>query len=928
MKLDEARGRRSAASALGLLAVSLVVLAGVIFVSFLWRGRLLRLLFPPRVASPAAHHPYFTPPSDKAQPVDNGLPTLYFDVSQEAAARIAEVRERALERGFIIQEAEDTVPATVRYGAKEVNAEIRIKGDWNDHVNTDKWSFRVQIKGDRVMGMRVFSIQSPHTRGYLWEWLFLAACRREGVLAPRSTFVNVTINERPAGVFYLEEHFSKELLESQERREGPIVAFDESDMWTSMHQSRRAAAIPDSAKSNSFTRSVIRAFGEKKLSSVENLNRALMSAIEKMRVLQNLEISGGQPSENLAKAQALADVKERTIEQIFDTDRLACAHALASLFQVFHSLTWHNLRFYYNPILDRLEPIMFDNMPNVPKYKAPIPLQASESRHLFAEYASSNKYYNGVFRYLGHYCRPEYLEQFFESVNPDLQLFAAALEAEAPLEAEYRIDAMKQRLEAEQVYLREIILPPSPIHFSCRAEYEDASRSVVSGMLNIEAWATTAIPVVVEGFLFDNGVFAKASDTVEGDPTGITLEAEGGVALPRDGRHIEFRFPLNTRLASLENVEQIKQAIREQYDSGQSVAPSLTAVYRPIASGDRQELPLRFYTCEQAWREEAGRPAPPSLEEVLAKHPFLKEDSERRSLVLSEGIWTVDGDLALPDGYTLKAGPGVVLRFGPDALLLANGPLRFSGTLESPVILEPQLGHESWIGVLVVESREPSVWKHVIVRRTSSLARAGWATTGGVTFYQSPVTIEDSLIQDALGEDGMNVFDAECYFDRVCFKGCASDSFDGDFVTGKISNCSFIDGEADGIDLSGSDMTLEKCEFARLEDKAISIGEKSRALVQGGTISDTSIGVAVKDESLAKVKGARIWDVRNYAFAVYVKKAEFGPCRLEATEVDVGSCGRAPALVQTGSTLLIDGQPAATEDVDVAQMYKRGILGN
>ena len=61
--------------------------------------------------------------------------------------------------------------------------------------------------------MRTFSIQAPQTVGLLWEWLMLAALRRENVLAARSTFVNVIINGNDAGVYFLMEHFGKELLE-------------------------------------------------------------------------------------------------------------------------------------------------------------------------------------------------------------------------------------------------------------------------------------------------------------------------------------------------------------------------------------------------------------------------------------------------------------------------------------------------------------------------------------------------------------------------------------------------------------------------------------------------------------------------------------------------------------------------------------------
>ena len=38
-----------------------------------------------------------------------------------------------------------------------------------DHVGTDKWSLRVKLTDDKLMGMSVFSVQAPFTRGFLWD---------------------------------------------------------------------------------------------------------------------------------------------------------------------------------------------------------------------------------------------------------------------------------------------------------------------------------------------------------------------------------------------------------------------------------------------------------------------------------------------------------------------------------------------------------------------------------------------------------------------------------------------------------------------------------------------------------------------------------------------------------------------------------------
>ncbi len=164
------------------------------------------------------------------------LPALHIDIDDAGVRAIEAARERALAAGIIDTQPGDEVSAMVRLEDRSVPAMIRLKGDWTDHVETDKWSLRIELEGNTLLGMSRFSIQHPRTRGYLLEWLIMEMARREGVLAPRSGFVRVTINDRPSGIYYLEEHFTKEMLESQGRREGPIVRFNEDTLWTTWLQ--------------------------------------------------------------------------------------------------------------------------------------------------------------------------------------------------------------------------------------------------------------------------------------------------------------------------------------------------------------------------------------------------------------------------------------------------------------------------------------------------------------------------------------------------------------------------------------------------------------------------------------------------------------------------------------------------------------------
>lgn len=870
--------------------------------------------------------PALVPTRPGERPPDNGLPTIELVIPESSAAVLQRVRDAALERGIIMQTDADTVPAEFVSQGARLPAEIRIKGDWTDHVDEERWSYRIRLTAGSFRGMREFSIQAPKTRGYLWEWLVHEAARAEHVLVPRSTFLNVVQNGHAMGVYFLEEHFEKELLESQGRREGPIVVWDESVLWSTLLQEGnvpakgvRAFESQLQASAHTAEAAEVRAFGEKRLSSVEGLNRSLHAAIDQMKALRALALADQPETDRRRVLEAMDELRGRTLEELVDVERLGCAHALLSVFQVEHALAWHNMRFYRDPVQARLEPILFDCAAQDPAGRDPVPWRATG---LAAAFASSPGYYAALFTHLGRMLRSGWLDELLTGIEPDLARFEAALRAEGELPAGCTSGEMKQRLRAQLVYLRKACLPSDAVNFEAAYELTDAQRNAGEGVLEVRAWATTRSPVLVEGFRFSNGGVSPASAVLAAGTPGARVRGQG-VLLPADGSAALFRFPMNERLANLETVEKVTRALRQELTADQTLDLDVHAVHRLLASEEKQEELLTFR--RGVPRVEADRPPAPDLAQALERHPFLRYDFARGRLLGLAGTWDVSGDLVLPAGIALELAPGTTLRFQEGALLLASAPLVFPGTTRAPIVLEPGAGAASWAGVIVLGAEGRSEWNDVVVRKTTAAARGGWIQTGAVTFYRSPVTLVRCHFEGTAAEDALNVFGADILLDTVTISGALSDSFDGDFVTGEIKNCVFRDGQADGLDVSGADVLVRDCRFERLGDKGCSIGERSKARIEGGQALDVAVGVASKDASEVTVSSLSI-EARSYALAAFVKKPEYGPARLSATSVTLkGGLGR--AIAQTGCLLEIDGTPVPTQAIDVEASYEAGVLG-
>jgi hypothetical protein len=109
------------------------------------------------------------------------LPSLQVDMKFKHYKDLARTRETALQRGRILAEDKYFVPAKLRYAGQVIPVKMRFKGNGIDHLDSEKWSFRVHVKDDKqFLGMKRFSLHSPKTRNYLYEWVWLETCDGKG----------------------------------------------------------------------------------------------------------------------------------------------------------------------------------------------------------------------------------------------------------------------------------------------------------------------------------------------------------------------------------------------------------------------------------------------------------------------------------------------------------------------------------------------------------------------------------------------------------------------------------------------------------------------------------------------------------------------------------------------------------------------------
>lgn len=861
-----------------------------------------------------------------APPVAPGaLKLLQVEIAPADWERIAAHRAKSLEDGMIRQDPDSQVEAVLRLGDEVASGRVRLKGDWVDHVDTDQWSLRFDL--DRPLGgMRSFSIQHPKTRGFVMEWLVMKAARKLGVLAPRTDFVRAAVNGRDPQVYYLEEHASKQLLESQGRRDGPVVRFDESPMWGTLMQydAHRTRKLPGEAMpATTFFRTTPSAYGEKHLRSQRALEERLQRALRMARDLQRRifveeQADGAAPPDGAAALlarQELLALEGAVVEEIFDVERTGRWLGLQAFFNGMHGLVWHQLRFYHDPITDRLEPLVFDTGAVLPMGNHELLFSSQEARW----FTRSPAVLAQAYRTLGQMVEPSWLDAFVQELRSEPALREAA--------------RLTPGLEADQFLDVVLGMQAQLVRARCQPEFAAGFTANLLGVrdpggddpriIEVEAWARTEVPTRLSGFRFGNGRELPAAPFVVGP---CTTEADGGVLLPPRGGRLKLRFPADERLLSLGEVQAIKQAIRATLEPVERGDLKLEVRYRPVAESRDRVEPLPLGRDPDATRGRAGRPPRQTLAEALERHPFLRYDVLTDRLSVPAGEHSVASDLLLPERHSLHLDAGAQLAFAPGTVLVA-GALRSRGTAERPVTLRAADLDRGFDGVLVLGTAGPSKLEHTTFEGATGIARGPWQVSGGVTFRASPVELFDCSVLDARGEDALNLVHLRFRMERCSFTAGPHDLFDGDFVDGAVVDCRFAEAGEDAVDVSGSVVEVRSCRFDAIGDKALSIGEGSRVVASDCRIERASIAIASKDRSHVDAQRIQVQSVENFVVAAYVKKPEFGPASCTLKELTYGQPGPAPHLAQTGCEVVVDSVTVEPRAVDVDALYEAGVLG-
>jgi len=816
------------------------------------------------------------------------VPRLQLDIKYKHWEKLTAKRAEALAARFLHTGPDDLVPARLTADDQEVKVKVRLKGDNADHLRGKRWSMRIKVRDpDSVFGMRRFSVQAPYTRSNQLEPLVTEHFRQLGLLAPRFFYGDLTVNGQRIGLMAVQEHFSKELLESHQRRESAILTFNED--W--FFKSYSLLGTFDGGEFSNWRNTPLTVMQEGRVARSPELSRRYATAAGLVRGVNEGAIA---PSD------------------AFDPEIWGTTLAACEIWSANHIGFFMNFRFYLNPVTVKLEPILnevfLNTRPEEPAFET---LECLGDHFefmdtLFADPRIRAAFFRAMDRIGKDVLSPEFQSRIRQRESELLKV----LRLEYPHLETFDLDRVVLRAEKllelnEENYQQ--YLKPRPDR-------------------NKRHSAELAYPTAVFAYLVQDGR-RHYLELVNALPhpvevTALQLVSEEGAEKPLEG---VARFKLPIRLEPSRWPE-VPERIRMDIEDADNLAAGWSIAGTAHAVGSTRDLPFVSIQGHPA-RSTPGVPVA-TLEQTLRDHPFLSPDpGETGWLVARPGTWQVQGSLILPETMGLRVGPGTTLRFEPEAVLVARGPLAFEGTVDEPVVLEAQ--ETSWQGLAVIESSQAHSWKHVIVRATSGIQRPEWSLTGGVTFRKGEVSLTDTLFDGTTAEDALNLIRSSFSMRDTSFAQTSSDAFDCDFCTGSIIGGSMVDIGGDGVDVSGSEIDVVGMHFARVHDKAVSVGERSRLSASGLHIEHCGAGLASKDASHAEIADSTMEEIRHVALMAYAKKSEFGPATLLAQRMNISmnsDAAMGEAIAQSESRLSVDGALLPTRPVDVDKLYASGFM--
>jgi hypothetical protein len=775
----------------------------------------------------------------------NKTEKIIIDINYKNYLKILSSREKSIKSFRATEDIHKWVQAKMNYNNEDYKIKIKLKGVHNEHwKHPKKWSFKIKLLDNKsIEGIKRFSIQRPSTRDYLYEWLFMKTLQQEGLIFHRTKYLEPIVNGEKLGIYFFEEQHSKQLIENNKRREGPIIGLDKNS-W-----------IEEVNNINDLT--------------INSLNESFLRA--KIKPVQFKDQKIGTEQEVYLKNAIglLEDFRKNkiNIKNTFEIKELAKMMAIKAIFGS-SEFDWRDIKFYYNPITSLLEPIgrevhINKNSDNLNLWwvsNSDINHNRSLDDKKFINMLLSDEiFYKFFLSELHRLTKDNYFDKIINKNKKEFLLNKKLLQFNFPLEETFSL----KYLNNVKNVIRKTLNPIQGVN----AYFVDYKNNHI--LLSVQN--TQNLPVEINEIQFHDKKILKLNKA-------IVLKGK------KNNQSLE-NYLLNIPCLKESN----NNICQNYFDKKGTITENNKIVYTILGQKNKRETKiLQFYP------DKTSKTKNKLIldEKDLQTLPYLKFDNEKKEIYFHQKEIVISERLIIPAGYTVRFKYGIEIFFEGEGQIISYSPVIMKGKINDPIkltsnIKETLSSNIYGNGLSIINAESKSLISNTIFSNLKSpQVKTGEGLLGSVNIYKSDISFEKCQFLNNKGEDFLNIISSNFSIKDVFMNQINYDAIDFDFSSGDIDGIVINNVGNDALDFSGSKVTARNIKISNAGDKGISAGEKSEISIRNLLINKAKIAVASKDLSQLEIFNYKVTN-SDIGATAYQKKSEYGPGYININNIDI-----------------------------------------
>ena len=263
-------------------------------------------------------------------------------IDQKEYNKILTTRKKAIEKGLLQEQMQTWAEANLISENSKRDIRVRLKGVFPDHWQDNKrWSFKVRVKNNskNFNDFSRFNLQPPETSSFIYEWLLMKALDKENLISLKTDYYDLFINGTSRGLYMFQGGISKQILDLNKRKIGPIVGFSKQLFLKEYERSQELVKKGLTGSLNSTEDSFFRSKIEPVQFSFKDNNEEQKKYLKKaIFLLESFRNGDKKPSE------------------VFELEKLIKIMVIRALLGS-SEFDYRDTKFYFNPNTQLLEPI-------------------------------------------------------------------------------------------------------------------------------------------------------------------------------------------------------------------------------------------------------------------------------------------------------------------------------------------------------------------------------------------------------------------------------------------------------------------------------------------------------------------------------------------------------------------------------------------